>query len=199
MDSGQNTATISHTFAPLLTISQTHFLVSVLETSHFHTFLSNFGWVFQKKYRWFRGTNPLACLAIFAVKSLSSLKNVPFVYSNSLSPEGLAQSPSLCAMGSPGFVRALLKHDYNINNISPSWSSNLISSKGKKNLSYPARWNEEVSNFKRIRGIAFPNNVQLINGTCCCTDSSERNSIVFVNEEAFSGIKANLHTKFRLG
>lgn len=155
---------------------------------------------FSEKHTWFRGTNPLTCLAIFSVKSLSSLENVPFVYSNSLSPEGLAQSPSLCAMGSPGFVRALLKHDCNINNILFSWSSNLINSKGKKKkLSYPARWNKEVSNFKRIRGIAFPNNVQLINGTCCCTDSTERNSIIFVNEEAFLGIKANLHTKFRLG
>lgn len=142
---------------------------------------------FSEKHRWFRGTNSLTCLTIFPVKSLSSHENVPFVNSNSFSPEGLAQSPSLCAMGSPGFIRALLKHDYNINNISPSWSSNLISSKGKKkpNLSYPARWNEEVSNFKRIRGIVFPNNVQLINGTCCCSDSTERNSIVFVSKEAF--------------
>lgn len=150
-------------------------------------------------HRWFRSMNPLTCLTFFSVKSFSSFKNVPFVYSNSLSPEGIAQSPSVCTMGSPGFVRALLKHDYNINNISSSWSSNLISSKGIKTLSYPARWNEEVSNFKRIRGIAFPNNVQLINGTCCCTDSTQRNSIIFVNEQAFFRHKSKSSFKVQIG
>lgn len=191
---------ISNTFFFSLTTYQTYFLILASGTLFFHAFLSFKLWIdFLEMYRWLRSTNPLTCLTFVLVKSFSSFENMPFVHSNSLSPEGIARSPSLCAVGSPGFIRALLKHDYNINNILSSWSSNLISSKGIKTLSYPARWNEEVSNFKRIRGIAFPNNVQLINGTCCCTDSTRWNSIIFVNEEAFWDIKANLHTKFRLG
>lgn len=108
------------------------------------------------------------------------------------------QSPSLCVMASPGFFRVLLKHDYNINNILSSGSLNLISNRGKS-LSYPARWYKKVLNFKWMKGIAFPNNVQLINGTCYHMVSTERNSIIFVNEKSILGIKANLHTKLRLG
>lgn len=191
---------ISTTFFFLVTIYHTYFLVLASGALFFHTFIPFNLWIdFSEMYRWLTSMNPQTRLTFVLVKSFSSFENVPFVCSNSLSPEAIAQSPSLCAVRSPGFVRALLKHDYNINNILSSWSSNLISSKGIKTLSYPARWNEEGSNFKRLRGIAFPNNVQLINGTCCCTDSTRWNSIIFVNEEAFLDIKANLHTKFRLG
>lgn len=152
----------------------------------------------SERHRCLRGKNPLTWLATFSVKSLIFLENVPCVCWNSLRLEGLAQSPSLCVVGSPGFIRVLLKHEYNINNILSS-SFELISNKGK-NLSYTARWNKKVLNFKWMKGIAFPHNVLLINGTCYHVVSTEtRNSIIFVNEKSFLGIKANLHTKIRLG